>query len=735
MMKMNNICSLEYDSKNPFNKPSILKLSNKTEAKKIFTLKDTLLFDELSLINNNLIATNLDSDVEIVTLSEPEKSNLTEFELLNFLDNYKQTILNARQYQLKLVHIISNTKWYSFVQDLIQQYSIPVYLTESELKEVQELFGEENFYIIDEFLYLKDFQVYSNDINNNLLIDLTHFSDSNSYYNKTLDSILLMASNFDRVTILITKDSYFPLINKSNINIVTNDNVDNTIIDTHSYVYVFNNQPYNHSIVNKIMYYSANSKIVFTNYNFKLNNFLPSVILNLSTSLNYIKPLEYENAFDILNENRNSILYNFTFINVLHKIFGDILNKRFIAPHSLSNTLDNYTSNIYLTNNSINQNIETNLRSYKYDVENTLAFPIIFLDERYVEYEDSYMLNTDGYQRILNISENKKKLQEASRLTTKKLSVIVPIHNNGRYLKYKCFRSLKSLTCFESLEIIFIDDGSSDFETLRIVEDIRQSEEIVYHRFDRGSGSASKPRNKGIELATTNLITYLDPDNETIDDGHSVLLNEIINNPELDMVVGDIVREDNKKRNSIRYSNKVKNALGSDVISDTREALINTRLTVQSIQGLIVNKKIITENDIKMVEGAAGQDTLFYQELFLDCKNVKVISHMIHSYYAYVEGSVTNTVSSSFFEKFYKVEKERIKFLTDQDLIENYMEIKFNFYFKNWYFKKYSQVTMEEREASFLFLKKIFMMYVEYKNLIDIDIIEFFKNEENHLNA
>lgn len=63
------------------------------------------------------------------------------------------------------------------------------------------------------------------------------------------------------------------------------------------------------------------------------------------------------------------------------------------------------------------------------------------------------------------------------------------------------------------------------------------------------------------------------------------------------------------------------------------------------------------------------------------------------------------------------------------------MEIKFNFYFKSWYFKKYSQVTMEEREASFLFLKKIFMMYVEYKNLIDIDIIEFFKNEENHLNA
>src|SRR5699024_1586177 len=202
----------------------------------------------------------------------------------------------------------------------------------------------------------------------------------------------------------------------------------------------------------------------------------------------------------------------------------------------------------------------------------------------------------------------------------------------------------------------------------------------------------SRPRNEGVYLASTNLITYLDPDNETIDDGHSTLLTEMLGDNTLDMVVGDIVREDNNKRNAIKYSNKVQNAIKSNIIEDTKETLIKTNLTVQSIQGLIVKKDIIIDYGITMVEGAAGQDTLYFQELFLKCKKVKVVNHMIHSYYAYVEGSVTNTVTHRFFEKFYKVEKERIKFLVNEELIDHYMKIKFNFYFKNWYLKKYMQV-------------------------------------------
>src|SRR5699024_2442438 len=177
-----------------------------------------------------------------------------------------------------------------------------------------------------------------------------------------------------------------------------------------------------------------------------------------------------------------------------------------------------------------------------------------------------------------------------------------------------------------------------------------------------------------------------------IDDGYSILLNEMITDESIDMIVGSIVREDNIKRNEISYFNKVKNILIDNKITDTREALININLSVQSIQALIVKKNIIEDNNLSMVEGAAGQDTLYFQQLMLKCDNVKVFNTMIHSYYAFVEGSVTNTVSHKFFQKFYKVEIERLKFLEQENLIDVYMTRKFNFYFKNWYLKKYSQV-------------------------------------------
>src|SRR5699024_8536033 len=276
------------------------------------------------------------------------------------------------------------------------------------------------------------------------------------------------------------------------------------------------------------------------------------------------------------------------------------------------------------------------------------------------------------------------------------------------------------------MEIIFIDDGTNDYETLRIIQDLLNThKEIVFKRYEKGSGSASRPRNEGVYLATTNLITYLDPDNETIDDGHSLLLTEMYEDETLDMVVGDIVREDNNKRNSIKYSRKVQRAIKTDIIEDTKEALIKTNLTVQSIQGLIVKKSVILDNNIIMVEGAAGQDTLYFQELLLNCRKVKVVDHMIHSYYAFVEGSVTNTVSHRFFEKFYKVEQERIKFLIKEDLIEYYMKIKFNFYFKNWYYLKYSQVPDFEKNKSFEYLKSIVELYKDYSHLMNDDIKYF----------
>ncbi|MGO1760297.1 MAG: glycosyltransferase, partial [Mammaliicoccus vitulinus] len=140
----------------------------------------------------------------------------------------------------------------------------------------------------------------------------------------------------------------------------------------------------------------------------------------------------------------------------------------------------------------------------------------------------------------------------------KKLSVIIPIHNNGTYLEDKCMRSLRRSSIFDEMEIIFVNDGSTDSETISIINRLRRRfPDIVYYAYDQGSGSASRPRNKGAELATTEYMTYLDPDNEATGDGYATLLEEIEMNKDVDMVVGNIIKEDNKRRALFNYAGTV----------------------------------------------------------------------------------------------------------------------------------------------------------------------------------
>src|SRR5699024_596099 len=226
-------------------------------------------------------------------------------------------------------------------------------------------------------------------------------------------------------------------------------------------------------------------------------------------------PLKDVDAFSIINENRNNVMYNLTLLNVLEKIHTTLFELPLINKVQLNCNSDILTKNNFfkLSDKKVSD-FETHIQSSKYDVEQSLFFPMLFLGKRGVQFDDSYItsVNESPDLKIYRSYEHSQK-----RKAKKKLSMIVPIHNNGKYLKYKCYLSIKYLTCFNDLEIIFVDDGSSDYETIRIIEDIlSENPDIVYKRFEKGSGSASRPRNIGIELATTDYITFLDPDNEAI---------------------------------------------------------------------------------------------------------------------------------------------------------------------------------------------------------------------------
>lgn len=303
------------------------------------------------------------------------------------------------------------------------------------------------------------------------------------------------------------------------------------------------------------------------------------------------------------------------------------------------------------------------------------------------------------------------------------LSVIVPVYNNGRYLEFKCFESLKRSSIFNKMEIIIVDDGSTDNETKQIIEKLkkRYSNVKVYAFNDQGSGSASRPRNRGVELSTCKYVTYLDPDNEAINDGYAVLLDELKQDASLDLVVGNILRLDRKIMRLNYYNYAYRYSL-SEEIDNPKELLKNTSLRVQSIQALIVKKSVILNNQLEMVVSAAGQDSLFFQELLLHSKKIKIKDIDIHIYYANVSNSVTNTITRNFFMKYLKLEKSRIEFLIKNELLETYLEERFLYYFKNWYLKRVPLIIDEDTEVSLMILLKIYSLYEPYIKHLDQDI-------------
>ena len=93
-------------------------------------------------------------------------------------------------------------------------------------------------------------------------------------------------------------------------------------------------------------------------------------------------------------------------------------------------------------------------------------------------------------------------------MESKKISVIVPVYNSIDCLE-KCVRSLCAQT-YADLEILLIDDGSTDGTAALVEELAKLDSRIRIHQKD--NGGASSARNAGIALATGDYLAFADSD-------------------------------------------------------------------------------------------------------------------------------------------------------------------------------------------------------------------------------
>lgn len=93
------------------------------------------------------------------------------------------------------------------------------------------------------------------------------------------------------------------------------------------------------------------------------------------------------------------------------------------------------------------------------------------------------------------------------------VSVVVPVHNPGRYIE-PCIRSvLRQSLPRDRFEVLFVDDGSTDGTGERLDRLAREQPHVRTIHI-QASGAPGRPRNVGMEAAIGEYIQFLDADDE-----------------------------------------------------------------------------------------------------------------------------------------------------------------------------------------------------------------------------
>jgi len=284
------------------------------------------------------------------------------------------------------------------------------------------------------------------------------------------------------------------------------------------------------------------------------------------------------------------------------------------------------------------------------------------------------------------------------------VSVIVPIYNVEKYLA-NCLDSLINQT-LKDIEIICVDDGSTDDSSVIIAEYLKKDKRIIV--VHRQNGGRSVARNEGLKIARGQYIMFCDADDLYKIDMCEVLYNTIKNN-KTDIACCEIsinyesdsdLLDSDKEYYSLKFEGK-------------KECYEDDLLKIDgSVCNKIFNKSLIDKFDVKFPEGLVYEDAAFFFMYYSICKNSYFVKQPLYVYNRH-DGSIMN-------ETFKGSEKaiDHIKImdfvyahLVKNNLWKKYKKIFFNHYIL--YFNLAYRYSLEKDK------KKVFDYAIDFLNQID----------------
>ena len=211
----------------------------------------------------------------------------------------------------------------------------------------------------------------------------------------------------------------------------------------------------------------------------------------------------------------------------------------------------------------------------------------------------------------------------------KKLSIIIPTYNSS-YTICKCVKSIIDQTERKSVEIIVVDDGSTD-DTQKKLEQYIKTGDITYYL--KENGGVSSARNYGISKSTAHYISFLDSD-DYIDNNYVKKMVDRISKSNANLCYCGYNSFSNEStiKNRTRFYNK--------------DILYNYYLGKLKLQTacFVIDKKILIENNINFDENISwGEDIDFFTRVIKISRNITYVKE----YLVYYDMSPKNSKLSS----------------------------------------------------------------------------------------
>ena len=204
-----------------------------------------------------------------------------------------------------------------------------------------------------------------------------------------------------------------------------------------------------------------------------------------------------------------------------------------------------------------------------------------------------------------------------------KVTVIIPSYNSVEFLD-STIESIKAQTFgFENIELIIIDDYSTDSTQDLINKYCQEYENIKTYESGKKTGTPGRARNIGIANSESDYIMFIDHDDKYLPDTVEKLYNAITTTSS-DVAIGKFQTFGN-------HYFVTEDWITQDMtLNSIDENLLF--FSINNIWRMIFPKKFLEEHEITFPEGVFAEDLTFMIDVFVNANKIFFINDVVYNF-------------------------------------------------------------------------------------------------------